>query len=1092
MKPRLHQVCVLIAVAVVLLPSAAAGRLTHVYTEDFTTETYCWSDYTTALWDTAAGEVKLHPFAVARAGSSYVGGSAVDVAISGNYAFVTVGPGARAVDEFAVVDIYFPNSPVLFGGCDLPYSPYGMDISGDYVYVANDYLTSINIRNPVDPYERDTCDDVEGARDVAVSGDYAYVASGTFGFSVVDISDTLSMNGAGWCATPGFAYGVAVAGDWAFVADGDSGLTTILIETPTSPSVEGRRVTPGIAYDVAVSGNYAYVADGTNGLQVVDISWPGNPTLAGNYNTSGSAERVTVTGDLAYVADGTSGLQVIDITDPTNPTLAFSHDTPQTASGVATIGDYTYVADGDAGLIAVHTADACPPVTAGGTWGGGGGNGVAVDGNYAYLADSYLRVVDISDPSAPVHVVACDLPGYSTARDVALSGNVAYVALAGEGLASVTISDPTSPAFVDTCPTPGSAYAVAIAGDYAYVADYGAGLQVIDLSLDMSIVATCNTPGEAHDVVVSGNYAYVADHGSGLQVIDISDPTSPSVVGSYDTPGWCYGVAVEGDYAYLADNDYLRIIDITKPWSPTEIGPGCGGAFSLRRLFVAGDYAYCADYHAGLRVIDIGSPWGPWLIGTRDTPIPSFTNDVAVAGDHAYAAHSGGVDVMEVFQRDFDLTRNEAMSIDVEPWGYDVVRACLSSTHTDTVRFQLRSGGSWIWVAPDGSWYEFPVSSSVLWWRSTHTYAYAGGIVNPTCSALTITWLYRFPIIESIVDIPNDQGRQVRISWARSGHDFVGDSPTITEYAIYRRIDRARTALLDVVSESSLVDRAVVDAGSDLAPLPSSESSGSHDLGGRYPPGSWDFVTSVPACCEDDYSVVVPTLADSTISGGMEYSVFFVRALTDTPGVYWGGVPDSGYSVDNLAPAVPRSFAVDYGASENELTWEESLDEDFQYFRIYRGTDPDFTPEPGNLVHMTIDVQWTDEVSEGWQYHYKIAAVDFSGNESDAASPESMTPVDEPATPTRFALYQNVPNPHEGSTEIRYDVPRDGAEVSLAVFDVGGRLVRRLVEGSQDAGSEVAVWDGKDHRGRDVASGVYYARLRAPGYESTVKMILLR
>jgi hypothetical protein len=234
MKARLLGASALIAAAVASLPSAAAGRLTHEYTENFTTKAYCDEGYTDALWDTTAGEVRLHPFAIARVGSCYVGGAATEVAIAGNYAYVTVGPGARALAEFAVVDISNPASLSLVGGCDLPYVPCGMAIAGDYVYVANDYLTALNIRNPIDPYERDTCDDVEGSRDVAIAGDYAYVASGAFGFSVADISDTLSMNGAGWCSTPGFAYGVAVAGDWAFVADGDSGLTTILIETPAS------------------------------------------------------------------------------------------------------------------------------------------------------------------------------------------------------------------------------------------------------------------------------------------------------------------------------------------------------------------------------------------------------------------------------------------------------------------------------------------------------------------------------------------------------------------------------------------------------------------------------------------------------------------------------------------------------------------------------------------------------------------------------------------------------------------------------------------------------------------------------------------
>ena len=58
----------------------------------------------------------------------------------------------------------------------------------------------------------------------------------------------------------------------------------------------------------------------------------------------------------------------------------------------------------------------------------------------------------------------------------------------------------------------------------------------------------------------------------------------------------------------------------------------------------------------------------------------------------------------------------------------------------------------------------------------------------------------------------------------------------------------------------------------------------------------------------ESYAIDAPTLADSTISDGMHYSTFFVRARTATPGEYFDSLPDSGYSVDNLAPAVPENF----------------------------------------------------------------------------------------------------------------------------------------------------------------------------------------
>ena len=106
--------------------------------------------------------------------------------------------------------------------------------------------------------------------------------------------------------------------------------------------------------------------------------------------------------------------------------------------------------------------------------------------------------------------------------------------------------------------------------------------------------------------------------------------------------------------------------------------------------------------------------------------------------------------------------------------------------------------------------------------------------------------------------------------------------------------------------------------------------------------------------------------------------------------------------------------------------------------------------------------------------------------------PESVTGVDEPAIPARFALHRSMPNPLRSGTAIAYDVPVNGARVKLTVYDVAGRRVRTLVDGPQTAGRKSATWDGRDDRGTIVGSGVYYCRLEAPGYEQSIKITVLR
>jgi hypothetical protein len=266
----------------------------------------------------------------------------------------------------------------------------------------------------------------------------------------------------------------------------------------------------------------------------------------------------------------------------------------------------------------------------------------------------------------------------------------------------------------------------------------------------------------------------------------------------------------------------------------------------------------------------------------------------------------------------------------------------------------------------------------------------------------------------------------------------------------------------------------------------------------------WDFLIAVPVLTEDSYAVVVPTLKDSTVAAGAYYTTFRVTALTATPGVFFHSPPDSGYSLDNLAPAPPAGVVIAYGTgSGNTLSWDESTDPDFQYYGIYRSSGG-FTPAAGAapgalgslsspvLVATTTATGWVDPDHDDAGVTYTVTATDFSGNESAPASPGSVTAAGGPAAPRSFAVYPGAPNPFRAATVIRYDVPEGGGALSLRVYDVKGRLVRTLVQGDQPAGLQSVTWDGRDNRGQVVDSGVYFYRLTAAGYTKTRKLVLMR
>jgi hypothetical protein len=88
-------------------------------------------------------------------------------------------------------------------------------------------------------------------------------------------------------------------------------------------------------------------------------------------------------------------------------------------------------------------------------------------------------------------------------------------------------------------------------------------------------------------------------------------------------------------------------------------------------------------------------------------------------------------------------------------------------------------------------------------------------------------------------------------------------------------------------------------------------------------------------------------------------------------------------------------------------------------------------------------------------------------------------------------LEQNFPNPFNPQTTLAYSL-KQASDISLIIYDVGGRRVRELVNEHRVPGAYRAVWDGRDGKGAQVASGVYFYKLVAGSFVETKKMIMLK
>ena len=331
------------------------------------------------------------------------------------------------------------------------------------------------------------------------------------------------------------------------------------------------------------------------------------------------------------------------------------------------------------------------------------------------------------------------------------------------------------------------------------------------------------------------------------------------------------------------------------------------------------------------------------------------------------------------------------------------------------------------------------------------------------------------PAIVKVNDVPGDQGGQLKVSWTASPLDSDPAFRDISAYLVFRSVPPQKARLVAVTRDPD----AASQKGIVLA-------TGAGDK--TY---YWEYVASQSAYHLPTYSYVVPTEGDS-LAGKNPRTAVLIEARNAAATRWWFSQPDSGYSVDNLAPAAPAFLASRRAADATRVRWRRNAEADLGQYRLYRGASGAFTPGADNLVSAQADTGFVD-VSALPYWWYKLTAVDIHGNESAVAtlSPAQITAAPDGVVPAATALDGAVPNPFNPRTTIRYRLATAGP-VTLRLYDAAGRLVRTLAGGDQVAGAHAVAWDGFTDAGGAAASGTYYCRLTAGTTTQSRPLTLLR
>lgn len=167
-----------------------------------------------------------------------------------------------------------------------------------------------------------------------------------------------------------------------------------------------------------------------------------------------------------------------------------------------------------------------------------------------------------------------------------------------------------------------------------------------------------------------------------------------------------------------------------------------------------------------------------------------------------------------------------------------------------------------------------------------------------------------------------------------------------------------------------------------------------------------------------------------------------------------------------------------------KISWGHSPEEDISHYVIYKGQRPEATTQIAQVP--PTDSTFFDFIFEESDiFYYRVAAVDSAGNVSDLSHAGVINLIKK----GDFELSANYPNPFNPETHFSYTIAKN-TEVNLVIFNYLGQKVKTLVSGNLPPGTYHVTWDGRNDVGNRVASGMYFVKMSAGGFQKVRQLLL--
>ncbi|MBS1551707.1 MAG: T9SS type A sorting domain-containing protein [Bacteroidetes bacterium] len=228
--------------------------------------------------------------------------------------------------------------------------------------------------------------------------------------------------------------------------------------------------------------------------------------------------------------------------------------------------------------------------------------------------------------------------------------------------------------------------------------------------------------------------------------------------------------------------------------------------------------------------------------------------------------------------------------------------------------------------------------------------------------------------------------------------------------------------------------------------------------------------------------------AFTNASGIAQYCYTGNNAGYDTIIGSTGSLSDTVLKIwQSALPVELSSFTSAVDNRDVVLKWSTVMELNNSGFDIERTSDHNSWTRIGNVAgngttNELRNYEFRDRNLASGTYNYRLKQIDFNGNFEYFNLSNEV----EIGIPDRFSLSQNYPNPFNPNTKIAFEIPKEG-NVTLSVYDNGGKLVSTLVNGYKAAGYYTV-----DFSASNLSSGVYFYKIEYNGLSKVMKMTVIK